>query len=71
MPDFVGGVPALDVPQYWHRAAGFDETFIAHTESKQRVKFICEHVVAANAAHGIINAPIMKKQILCFISLFA
>ena len=41
---FDAGVPAWAVPQYWQRAAGFDDKFIAHAESKQRVKFMREHV---------------------------
>ena len=46
---FLGGVPADDVPQYWHRADGFDDRPIAQTESKHRVKFAREQVVAASA----------------------
>ena len=63
-----GGSPALAVPQYWHRAAGFDDTFIAQTESKHRVKFICEHVAAAATA-GHANTANAKNMMLCFISL--
>ena len=69
MPDFFGGVPALDVPQYWHRAAGFDDTFIAHAESRQRVKFATEQD-AAFATTGHIIMPSVKNSVLCFISLF-
>jgi len=47
---FFGAAPAADVPQYWHRADGFDDRPIAQTESKQRVKFAREQVVAASVA---------------------
>lgn len=40
------GVPADAVPQYWQRADGFDDMFIAHTESKHRVRFAREQAVA-------------------------
>jgi hypothetical protein len=62
-----GGVPALSEPQYWQRAAGFDEIFIAHTESKQRVKLAREHCcVAANAPeHTEINNN--EDKMRCFI----
>jgi hypothetical protein len=62
-----GGVPALSEPQYWQRAAGFDDMFIAHTESKQRVKLAREHCcVAANAPeHTEINNN--EDKMRCFI----
>ena len=59
-----GGVPAFDVPQYWQRAAGFDDTLIAHAESKQRVKFAREQVVAAFAPTPNTIAGI--KNNMCF-----
>lgn len=68
MPELVGGVPALDVPQYWHRAAGFDDTFIAHAESRHRVKFATEHD-AAFAIAGHIDIPSIKSNLVGFISL--
>ena len=63
------GSPAPVVPQYWQRAAGFDETFIAQTESKQRVKFAREHDVAAMP---LCVAKIIGNKnsiVLCIISL--
>ena len=51
LPD--GGVPAPAEPQYWHRAAGLDDTFIAQTESRHRVRFAREHVVVAIAAFAV------------------
>ena len=62
----LGGVPAPDVPQYWHRADGFDDTFIAHTESRQRVKFAREHVGAASAPLNI-NRIGNKNNVCVFI----
>ena len=47
--DFIApaaGSPASAVPQYWHRAAGLDDKFIAHAESKHFVKFIREQGAA-------------------------
>ena len=41
------GVPASAVPQYWQRAAGLDDTLIAHTESKHRVKSATLHAACA------------------------
>ena len=65
MPFFVdGGVPAVDVPQYWHRAAGLDVILIAHAESRQRVKFACEHFDAACACEHSRTADI--KVNICF-----
>ena len=52
---FFGGVPAVDVPQYWQRADGLDDTPMAHTESKQRVKFAREHVAAAFADDKLVK----------------
>jgi hypothetical protein len=49
------GIPAADEPQYWHRAAGFAPMFIAHAESKHRVKFETEH--APNANVGVNSRP--------------
>lgn len=63
---FVGGVPASAVPQYWHRADGFADKFIAHAESKHRVKFMREHV-AAVAIPGVAIKPMMKIAILIVI----
>ena len=68
-PEVVFGVPALDVPQYWQRAAGFDDTFIAHTESKHLVRFICEHVAAMTVPGQVIRENI-KNRVFFFISLF-
>jgi len=62
------GSPALAVPQYWHRAAGFMLTLIAHAESRHRVKFAREHVAAPYALAHII-ADNVKKAIYFFISL--
>jgi len=68
MPPDVGS-PALDVPQYWHRAAGFDDMLMAHAESKHRVRFAREHDVAAPEIPGI-SAIIANKSMVCvFISL--
>ena len=72
---FLGGVPAFDVPQYWHRAAGFDDTFIAHTESRQRVKLAREHdtVAAYDVPVASINSALQQANLiikcifLCFI----
>lgn len=63
---FLGGVPADDVPQYWHRADGFDDTPMAHAESRQRVKFAREHVVAACADDRQVNSR-PKNSIFVFI----
>lgn len=49
------GLPAVAVPQYWHRAAAFDDWFIAHAESKQRVRLAREHVAAPYAVPPINN----------------
>ena len=43
--------------------------FIAHTESRQRVKFIWEHV-AANVTLGQVIKIQIKNRLLFFISLF-
>ena len=59
----LGGVPASDVPQYWHRAARFDDMFIAHTESRQRVRFALEHVVAALALND--QTSVDNKNNIC------
>jgi len=56
------------VPQYWHRAAGFDDMLIAHTESKQRVRFAREHV-APNDIPGTDNNMNAKNKMFLFISL--
>ncbi len=45
-----GMSPAADVPQYWHRAAGFMPIFIAHAESRHRCMFTFEHFDAAENA---------------------
>ena len=61
---FLGGVPAPVVPQYWHRADGFDDSPIAHTESRQRVKFAREQTVAAWAVEkNVLNTA---KNSVCF-----
>lgn len=70
IPLSVGAAPALAVPQYWHRAAGFDDMFIAHAESKQRVKLAREHVVAPNDVPGISSIAATKYKVCVFISLF-
>lgn len=70
MPLSAGAAPALAVPQYWHRAAGFDDMFIAHAESKQRVKFAREHVVAPNDVPGISRIAATKYKVCVFISLY-
>ncbi len=70
-----GGVPALDVPQYWHRAAGFDDMFIAHAESRQRVKLAREHdaVAAYDDPSPSMNSALPQANLLikciffCFI----
>jgi len=70
MPVLVGAAPADAVPQYWHRAAGFDDMFIAHAESKHRVKFAREHAAgAAFSAPGTENIIAVKYKICVFISL--
>jgi len=70
MPLSVGAAPALAVPQYWQRAAGFDDMLIAHAESKQRVKLAREHVVAPNDVPGISRTAATKYKVCVFISLF-
>lgn len=67
IPVFVG-VPASAVPQYWHRAAGLVEMFIAHTESRHRVKLAREH--AACAKHGANMEHIAKNANFLNISLY-
>lgn len=69
MPELAGGVPAFDVPQYWHRAAGLDDMFIAHTESRHRVRLIWEQV-ADHARPGHTIKHKIKIRIFLFISLF-
>jgi len=64
------GAPADAVPQYWHRAAGFDDRFIAHAESRQRVRFAREHVVTARAQQGSDTKNAVKYKTFLFISLF-
>lgn len=64
------GAPADAVPQYWHRAAGFDDMFIAHAESRQRVKFAREQVVTAFAVRGTAVIIAVKNMFLIFISLY-
>ena len=59
--EFVG-VPALAVPQYWHLAAGLVEMFIAHTESRHRVKLAREQVVAAFAIGQASNTANIKND---------
>ena len=49
IPVSVGGVPADDVPQYWQRAAGLVDMFIAHAESKHLFKYATEHFFAGAA----------------------
>jgi len=63
-------VPADDVPQYWHRAAGFEDTFIAHAESRQRVRFALEHAVAPYADVPMVPNITVKNINFLFISLF-
>jgi hypothetical protein len=70
MPLSAGAVPALAVPQYWQRAAGFVDMLIAHAESKQRVKFAREHVVAPNDVPGISRTAATKYKVRVFISLY-
>lgn len=65
MPFDAGIPPANAVPQYWHRAAGFDDTFMAHAESKQRVKFAREHVTAS-AIPGA-RPQVSKKSKMCLL----
>lgn len=58
-----GGMPAADVPQYWHRAARLEEMFIAHAESRQRVRFAWEHLDTACAfVHSSVTD---NKNISC------
>lgn len=64
------GVPADAVPQYWHRADGLDDILIAHAESRQRVKFAREHVVAAFDVSGMAAITDIKNNAFLFISLF-
>jgi len=64
-------VPALAVPQYWHLAAGFDEMFIAQAESRHRVRFALEQVVAALPIAGNNAVTNAKNNIFVFISLFS
>lgn len=52
---FDDGAPAVAVPQYWHRADGFEDMFIAHAESRQRVRFAREHAVAPCATVPMNN----------------
>ena len=67
MPFFSdGGRPADDVPQYWHRADGFEDIFIAHAESRHRVRFAREHLAAAFALAHISSAD-NKNSICVFI----
>lgn len=54
------GVPASGVPQYWQRAAGFDDKLIAHAESKHLVKFMREHG-AAHVIEGKASKPAIKN----------
>lgn len=63
------GEPALGVPQYWHRADGFDDMFIAHAESKHLVRFAREHEDAAQEPPGISVIASIKSVICVFISL--
>ncbi len=69
MPLSAGMPPALAVPQYWHRAAGLLPTLMAQAESKQRVKFAREHVVAASDAIGPSSSVKIKNTVFLFISL--
>lgn len=64
------GAPAEAVPQYWHRAAGLDDRFIAQAESRQRVKLALEHVVTASAPNGAAVNTAIKIKAFLFISLF-
>ena len=50
------GLPAVAVPQYWHRADGFEDILIAHAESRHRVRFAREQAVAPYATVPINNA---------------
>ena len=59
-------MPAVEVPHYWHRAAGLDDMLIAHAESRQRVKFAREHFEAACACEHSRAADI-KISICVFI----
>ncbi len=66
-----GGVPADDVPQYWHRAAGFMPMFIAHAESRHRVRFALEHfdgVAMVSNAHNPTKNTV-RIRFVDFISL--
>ena len=67
--DFIAdaaGVPASAVPQYWHRAAGLEDRFIAHAESKHFVRFIREQG-AAHPIWGITQRPNIKSANLFII----
>lgn len=67
-----GGLPAADVPQYWHRADGFMPIFIAHAESRHRCMFTFEHFdTAARAPKTGATAQIIaiKNMLWRFISL--
>lgn len=46
-----GGLPAADVPQYWHRADGFMPIFIAHAESRHRCMLVFWHFDTAACVH--------------------
>lgn len=67
MPEFAG-VPAFDVPQYWQRAAGFVDMFIAQTESRQCVKFAREHAAydkpGTKAKQSAKNASFLNISLL-------
>ena len=67
-----GGLPAAEVPQYWHRADGFMPIFIAHAESRQRCMLVFWHFDnAAGAQKTGANAQIVaiKNMLWRFISL--
>lgn len=64
----VDGVPASDVPQYWHLAAGFPDMFIAQAESKHLVRFMREHVAAPAISGRAIKQDI---KIAIFFSIFS
>ena len=61
-----GGLPAADVPQYWHRADGFMPMFIAHAESRHRCMFVFGHFDTAARAQktGAIAQIIAIKVML-------